>query len=59
MISIILLVFAFVLAVIAAWSTWPSPSSLWASRLICLALACYFLSVLLSGLGFAGRPLVR
>lgn len=52
MISTILLVFAFVLACLAVYNVGAPRWSLgWAS------LACYFLSLLLSNVGYAGRPI--
>jgi hypothetical protein len=54
MISTILLVFAFVLAALAVFNVGAPRWSLgWAS------LACYFLSLLLSGFGLAGGHYVR
>lgn len=54
MISIIFLVFAFVLACLAAWRTIP-PADPWGSRLGWAALACYFLSLLLGSSGFGAH----
>lgn len=50
MFSLILLVFAFVLSVIAAWhSPQPAPQPMpYFPRLIAAALACYFLACILS-----------
>ena len=49
MLTIILLVFAFVLFVIAAvWQ--PAPPSPWFGRLVAAGLACWVLSVLLGGM---------
>jgi hypothetical protein len=57
MISTILLVFAFVLAVIAVFvgPYAPAPNFRW--HLGWASLACYYLSVLLGGLGYGGHPL--
>jgi hypothetical protein len=54
MISTILLVFAFVLACLATWNIGAPRWSLgWAS------LACYFMSLLLGGLGIGNGHFVR
>lgn len=52
MISLILLVFAFVLSVVAG-ITGPGspPTAPWPWRLLCYALACYFLAELLKSAG--------
>ncbi len=57
MLSLILLVFAFVLAVVAG-ITGPalsSPNSPWPWRLLCYGLACYFLAGILQN----GAPLLK
>jgi hypothetical protein len=52
MLTIILLVFAFVLFTIAAvWN--PQPPSPWFSRLVAAGLACWVLSAILGGVGIA------
>jgi hypothetical protein len=52
MLTLILLVFAFVLFVIAALSNLAEPP--WKTRLVCAGLACWVLSELLKGI-----PMVR
>lgn len=47
MLSLICLVFAFVLAVVAAFLT-PAPAEPWRGRLLCFALACFFLGEILA-----------
>lgn len=57
MLSLILLVFAFVLAVVAGITgpAFTSPTSPWPWRLLCYGLACYFLSDILR----VGAPLIH
>jgi hypothetical protein len=58
MIGLILLVFAFVLFTIAAvWQ--PAPPSPWFGRLVAAGLACWVLSVLLSGVTGGVHPLLH
>ena len=47
MLSLILLVFAFVLAIVAALLG--PPEHPWRNRLVCFALACFFLAEILKG----------
>jgi hypothetical protein len=51
MIGTILLVFAFVLAALAAYFSAPAPDNGWGSRLGWASLACFYLSLILGGLG--------
>lgn len=53
MISLILLVFAFVLFIVAGVYSAPEPP--WRSRLVCFGLGCWVLAEILKG----GAPLLR
>ncbi len=44
MLILILLVFAFVMSVVAGVTAAPAPPGLWSWRLLCWSLACYFLA---------------
>lgn len=55
MLSLILLVFAFVLAVVAGITGPGAPAAPWPWRLLCYGIACYFLADILQ----RGAPLLR
>ena len=51
MLSLILMVFAFVLFAIAGFIAPPTPESPWSSRLVCFGLSCWVLAELVKGVG--------